>query len=160
MAHLEDLSGDSAIKVLRIFLNSERLYFDLAKKNLEHDVEILKSAHGRYCVLSSPPWVKWQSYLMFLEQNYDAELLDEDDLDYTDQVAQFVRVMVSDLSLAVDCSDLEVYSPTSESPWDKINRVISPSEGRIIRQLIVNDRSFYLPDVNMIFLSRYSINHC
>ncbi|MEQ1878778.1 MAG: ChaN family lipoprotein, partial [Bdellovibrionia bacterium] len=71
-----------------LFQNSERLYFTLARKGQEAAVHLLRRGN-RFCVLSSPPWVKWQSYLMFLENSLDRDLLEEiGEIDLTAYIRQ------------------------------------------------------------------------
>ena len=56
------------LRTITIFLNAERTYFQLARRGLENAVDVVRFSKDRFCVISSPPWVQWQSYLLFLDQ--------------------------------------------------------------------------------------------
>lgn len=150
-----------SIPLTFIYQNSEQLYFRLAKQSKETDVEILKSGRDKFCVLGSPPWVKWQSYLMYLEHTYDQDLEEEDaedSLDFTDHVHGLIQLIVSDLSLHVSTNELAVYSP-KENFWELLQKSLSVEDLRLAEYMISNDRSFFLPEAGFLYLSRYSLNH-
>lgn len=52
-------------KPLLLFQSSESLYFSLARRRRELSVEVMKASRRRYCLMTTPPWVKWQWYLLF-----------------------------------------------------------------------------------------------
>ncbi|MEZ4872599.1 MAG: hypothetical protein R2827_10275 [Bdellovibrionales bacterium] len=61
----------------------------------------MKGPRNKWCVLRAPPWVQWQSYLMFLQQTMDVDLDDEDihDADYTDYLHEQLQFLLKDLHL-------------------------------------------------------------
>ena len=69
----EELS-DIKYNDLIIYQDSEKLYFRLAQKYLETKTEVIRLDKRSFCVLGSPPWVTWQSYLIFLEKSFDDAL--------------------------------------------------------------------------------------
>lgn len=146
-------------RVLRILQNSEHLYFRLAKKGLEQKVEVMRAGPSLYCILSSPPWVKWQSYLMYLEQAYDHDLDEEEELDYTDHINSFVQFLSDEIGEDIDVNRLAVYSPDKEDALELLEEKMSETELRMVHFLIENDRSFYLPRNHFLYLSRSTINH-
>src|SRR5205814_1278322 len=48
-------------KFLFVFQNSEKIYFQLLKKEIEHQVDVVRRGGNQFCLLSVPPWVKWQN---------------------------------------------------------------------------------------------------
>ena len=147
-------------KVVRVFLNSEKLYFKLAGQQLENQIEVMKSSRHRYCLLTSPPWVKWQGYLMYLEQAYDRDLLEDDIIDFTDRVGQLVSLIAKDVRVPVALKNLAVYRGADDNFWFHISNHLSVKDLKTVENLIVGDRSFLIPQLKIAFLSRASINHC
>ncbi|MCB0414450.1 MAG: ChaN family lipoprotein [Bdellovibrionales bacterium] len=152
---------DSQLKVTTVFQNSDELYFKLARQNIENKIDVLKSSHRRYCIVGSPPWVKWQSYLMFLEQSFDLEIFEEDEdlQDYTDYVGEQIQFLAKDLGFQVNLDDLAVYCPDNEEFKKKLEDVANREKGRIIRYHIENDKSYYCPEDGYLYLSRLTVNH-
>lgn len=147
-------------KPLILMQNPEELYFRMARKGLEGQVEWLRASRRRFCHISSPPWVKWQSYLMFLEHNFDRGLQDsEEELDLTDQLGSLVVFLCRDLNVHVSVDELAVYSPGQLSVENLMTKPLSKSERAIALRLIQEDRSFYIPEQGLVYLSRLSINH-
>lgn len=153
---------------LILFQNAEELYFRLARQGLESEVEWLSRSKRHFCHISSPPWVKWQSYLMFLEHNFDHGLLEvEDDeeedsdeeLDLTDQLSGLVQFLSRDLKLKISVDELAVYSPGQLSIESILQKELPASQKRMAHKLVQEDRSFYIPEVGLLYLSRLSINH-
>ncbi|MCB0361673.1 MAG: ChaN family lipoprotein, partial [Bdellovibrionales bacterium] len=146
-------------KILRIFLNSERLYFRQARKGLVKPQGILRSSGDRYCLLTAPPWAKWQSYLMFLEQTYDRELGESGGIDYTDHLAALIRLAGEDLGIKFKVHDIAVYSSEDRSFYLKSVRHLPRNFEKIVKRLVSSDRSFYIPRGGIFYLSRPSVNH-
>jgi uncharacterized iron-regulated protein len=136
----------------------ERLYFQLAAKDRESSVEILRAPHGRYCLMVSPPWMKWQSYLMFLEQAYDRDLQEELAIDYTEHVVSLIQVLESDLGIEFGKSQIQVYTPTSKTSLLRSRLVPAAQEKALVYQL-EHDLSFFVPRKGWLYLSRPTINH-
>ena len=148
-----------------IHQNSEKLYFEWAERSPETPVEVMRSEEGQFCVLTSPPWVKWQSYLIYLERTHDQHLdFDGEELieniDYTDSINSLVQFLANDLELEVDTSDLCVYSPVDQDYLDSyLSQKMTPEELEVVRWKMNNDRSFYIPHEGIVYLSRGTINH-
>jgi len=138
-------------RVVRVFQDSERLYFRFLKKSKSFDSFVLRRGLS-FCWNVSPPWVKWQSYLIHLEKTSDQEL-EDDDLDYEDHIKAFVKWMCQDLELSVSYNQLEVYTPKTFSGV----RTEIPTE--IFKELVFSERSFLLNPQGKIYLSRPSVNH-
>lgn len=155
-------SGRRRPQDLVIHLNPDRVYFQLASQGLELSVDVVKFSRAEFCVLGSPPWVPWQSYLLFLDRAVDADLSradDDDDFDPTDQVAALIRLAAHDLSVEVSLDQLSVYSSDDNRIWQYLERHLALRERQLARQLLATGRTFYMPKIGVGFLSRSTVNH-
>lgn len=144
--------------VMIYFQNVDELYFRFFRRL--HQSDLLWTSQNRFCRLASPPWVKWQSYLMFLESQIDQDLESEwEPLDLTDRVGELVQVFCKDLKLKVSLNPLAVYSSYQENWLKEGSSLLSVAERQVLNHLIEKDRSFYLVSHRSLYLSRLSINH-
>ncbi len=142
-----------------LFQDVEKLYFQLARSQRDGQVEFLKSSHGRFCLMVSPPWMKWQSYLMYLEQAYDQDLQEDLAVDYSDHVASLIQLLASDLRVSISKAAVQVFCPSSKT---SLNRQKVSLPKRLSRALVYHFEhglSFYLPEKQWLYLSRPTINH-
>jgi len=142
------------LKVTIVFQNAEELYFSAAKKGL--DVDVLKLMAGKYCVLGSPPWVKWQSYLMYLEEAYDQEI---EGLDIQDQFHSWLQFFIRDLNLSISVPEVSVHSGQDSTFGKNLKKILRGNNLKLAEKLIDADRSFFIPEPPLAYLSRYSLNH-
>lgn len=146
--------------LMLIYQNAETLYFQLAENKKENRVDVLKASGPRFCIMGAPPWVKWQSYLMYLEQTYDRDIAEEEGIDYTEYMVQLIEFAGLDLKLSFSAaSDVQVYDAGYELFWEFLSKELSLNDRKIARYLIKTDRSFFLPKEGKFYLSRYSLNH-
>jgi hypothetical protein len=149
-------------KIIRIFQNSEALYFKMAALGKEQDAELLRRGSDKYCIQSSPPWVKWQSYLIYLEHSEDLSLQHEDGIpsEATDQIKEYTQLLMNDLqdSAPVNLDDLAVYSGGDDRVVLSFQSLAAPLK-TLAREHVRAERSFYLPEAGFSYLSRASVNH-
>lgn len=145
--------------VVVIHQDVERLYFKLAKQKREGQVEMMKASGNRYCLMVSPPWMKWQSYLMFLEQAYDRDLQEDLAIDYTDHIVSLVEVLESDLKIETKKSNLQVYCSNSKTSLDRLRLSLPKRQERALVYHLEHDQSFLVPQSGWLYLSRPTINH-
>jgi hypothetical protein len=160
--HLSLKGRETAVTV---HLNSERVYFQLANRGLEADVDVVKFNDRSFCILSTPPWVKWQSYLLFLDRMmlHDADLrLDEEsDFDPTDQVALLVRLAAQDLKLEKQfqrINDLAVYGENDETIWREVAKRVDKKERATAHELLRSGQRFFLPQGGIAYQPKATIN--
>lgn len=141
--------------------DNERLYFKLAAKKQESGADILRSstAQPNFCLMVSPPWMKWQSYLMYLEQAYDRDLQEDLAIDYTDHVVSLIQVLETDLKAEIKKSNVQVYCPNSRTPLARLRLSLSAKQEKALVYYVENDLSFYIPQRGWLYLSRPTINH-
>lgn len=147
-------------KIFRLFQNAEKIYFQILEKELESSVDVVELSHDAFCLLNVPPWVKWQNYLMYLEHTYDPGLEDEEEsVDYTDHVGNYVKIISEELGEEVSCDDLSVYTAQDQQLWDRLQEKFGPRDLKWIETLIEDGNSFYLPGLGIGYLARPTVNH-
>ncbi|UYL08224.1 ChaN family lipoprotein [Bdellovibrio sp. SKB1291214] len=171
----KNLGKPFAKKVLSIFQNAEKIYFQLLNQGAENITDLIRINRNTFCLMSVPPWVKWQNYLMYLEQTYDEGLRfqmdDEDDdwdedensdfepIDFTDHVGRYVKIMAEELGLEVSLSALSVYTAHDDSFWSQVRENYDLKKQTFIQRLIEDEYSFYLPEISAAYLARGTVNH-
>lgn len=58
---------ENSRKPLRVFSNVDKYYFDLDPDKIHRRDEYLSLGGEDYCVINSPPWIKWQSQSLWEE---------------------------------------------------------------------------------------------
>ncbi len=131
----------------------------------------MEIARNKYCILSAPPWIKWQSYKTWLEDNSD--LLDDPSdhegeggardfyhqvLDLAQRIASFLGLKPRELDLfsvltAGDVNAIEVLEKYSKS----LDHPNTPARA-LIRAEIVENQSCFLPEPSVLYLSDLSEN--
>lgn len=145
------------VNVLKVYQNIDNIYFQLMQQNKEAEVDVVRLSDGDYCLLNVPPWVKWQSYLMFLEKKYDSEI-EEENPDYTDYVDQYIKVISKELDMQIDSKNLSVYTSNDFSFLKKMKKELTDKEFAFYELLIEEEKSFYLPKLGIGYLGRITIN--
>jgi hypothetical protein len=146
------------VKLTTVYLNPEKLYFQLYKKNQDHATTVVRFSQGEFCLIESPPWVKWQSYLIYLNEYYDESLDDDGNVDYSEHVLSLVHIIASDLSISVD-DNLTVYSFNDLDFMDILEERLSVQDFASLKERVSNDISCYIPQLKMAFLARGTVNY-
>ncbi len=144
---------------VRILLNSEDLYFELAEHAVEDRFDVLK-LEDRFCILSSPPWVKWQSYLLSL-QELDDEFIDdceEWDVDLTEYIAQLLSLLVADFELPDMNSTLSVYSSSEMDLEHMYQQNLGKEDLKRLEYVIATEKNLVLPTQGVQYLGRTTVN--
>ncbi|MES3038764.1 MAG: ChaN family lipoprotein, partial [Bdellovibrionota bacterium] len=149
---------------LRVFQNPEQLFFNFLEQSSKVP-QLVKKNESTFALLSVPPWVKWQSYLIFLERSQDSGLLDDewddDDeyYDHSDEVAQMIRVLATDLKLPFNVDHLAVATLEDAS----LERAMAQTKPRahkdVLKIFIRHEVPFLIPKDQLIYLPRMSVNH-
>lgn len=145
------------LNVLKIYQNIDNIYFQLMDLNKEADVDVVSLGEKEFCLLNVPPWVKWQTYLMFLEKKYDSEI-EEENPDFTDYVDQYVKVIAKELEIKIDTKNLSVYTSNDFSFLKQIKKELTEKEFAFYELLIEEEKSFYIPSMGIGYLGRMTIN--
>lgn len=145
--------------VVVLFQDVEKLYFQLAEKRREARVDYMKGSNNRFCLMVSPPWMKWQSYLMYLEQAYDRDLQEDIAIDYSDHVASLIELLEGDLKIQVGKSRIQVYCPSSQTSLARLRGSLPKKLHKALVYHLEHDLSFYIREKEWLYLSRPTINH-
>ncbi|MFP5519628.1 MAG: ChaN family lipoprotein [Bdellovibrionia bacterium] len=145
------------LNVIRVFQNPESLYLRQLSRDPSFSEDVMRKGKFDFCLLNVPPWVKYQNYLMYLEETYDFEL--DEDLDFTEHVAKYVKVICEDLKLNISLDLLSVYSNQDDLFWSKIEDSFALKEVKIFEKMIEESKSFYVPEIQAGYLARLSVNH-
>lgn len=148
-----------APQIVTVYLNPEKIYFQMLKKNMEHQVPVIQFSKNEFCLLESPPWVKWQSYLIFLEETSDESLYEDDGaVDYSEHVHALLKLMASDLNL--ECpGETTVHSFNDHDFLDLLAIKVSKENFSFIKRFVQNDIAFYEPGGKRAFLPRGTVNY-
>lgn len=141
-----------------IHQDSSKLYFKLARKKLENEVRVLEKGSQHYCVLTSPPWVKWQSYYFYLEGQGDSPL-DTQLIDWTEPVRGLLKLVIEDLELPMKADDFSVYLFDDHSTPGLLKKRLFKKHLSVAKSLIDQSRGFFVPDGGLFFLSTPTVNH-
>lgn len=140
-----------------IYQSPEILYFKIMEKQKELTTDVVKLHQDKWALNGLPPWIKWQDYLLFLESGYDKKIKIHD-VDPTDTVAGTVDFLTKSFGLNLDTSSLSVYFSDDNKFFDLIEKCPFALKNKIIEN-IREGLSFYVPEIECGYLSRYSINH-
>lgn len=144
-------------ELLVIHQNVERYYWNLVREGLEQLVDVVRVRKDVYCILNTPPWIKLQSHVRWLD--WDAE----GTLESTDEIASYVQ-MISDF-FEIDAprtSNFSVHSPIDSLSLESLERrkLHSKRELRFIGACLGEFKSFFIPRANILYLATLSPNHC
>ncbi len=143
--------------VVSLYLNPEKVYFQLLKKNKVEQVRILRFQENQFCQIESPPWVKWQSYLLFLEETLDLAL-EEEGRDYSEHIATLLQIMSSDFAVKIS-TDVSVASFSDNDFLDVLHEKLQKEHFVLARRLIESDISFFEPQTQRAYLARGTVNY-
>jgi hypothetical protein len=142
-------------KILQVFQNSDDLYFRHPPRVERSEGEVFKLDDRNYCLQNVSPWMKWQSYYLFLESSSEGEF--EDDLDLTDYVLGLARVLSESLEIPLDLNRVSVLTSQDRLLWESL-RKMRDEEAYLFQSLIRESLSFVRSDSGWSYLSRISAN--
>lgn len=141
--------------VLWVFQNSDELYFRHPPKAEKREGEIFKLDDKTFCLQNVSPWVKWQSYYLFLEASGETDF--DEDLDLTEYVWGLSKVLGETLSIPVNLNEASVFTSQDRALWDFLKKM-TDKEIEIFQGLIRESMSFVRRDKGWAFLGRISAN--
>ena len=94
---------------------------------------------------------------MYLENKYDHEIENES-LDFTDYIDQYIRLIAQELKLNIDSKNLSVYSSFDFSFLKRLHQNTTRDEYNFYKMLIEEERTFYIPRLGFGYLGRSTIN--
>ncbi len=151
---------------LILYQNSETLYWKLARLGIENKTEAVRLSQNRYCLMNSTPWVKLQSYLLWLEHGEDLLCTHNNEqdpeehphsaFDYSHEIAELAQRITEFLKLPP--VNLESFEVHTMEDLRFLDRYASLRKWEI-RRWILHSKSCYLPEKRIIYLARLDVNH-
>ncbi len=149
------------IKCTYVFQNSDSLYFRRPHPS-DHEL-ILKGPKSFYCLQNVPPWVKWQTYLLFLDVKEDREI--EESHELTDHVVDLAKILAQELGLTLNENEFNVLTNDEATLWENLKKEASgrglpagSSPQYLFENFIAEGMSFVSPELEWAYLSRISVN--
>ncbi len=155
---------------LIIYQNNENIYWELARRGLEQETDVVVIDENKFCVITTPPVIKFQSFLNWIEntrelaspypKSWGPEWTGNCDL-YA-QILDLVRIITEFLGIDVaGLDDFTVYSTADLDFLDDLrdNYKLTLSEIRTIAEHIGNNESYFIEKANIIYIANLSINH-
>lgn len=145
-------------KRLLIYQSAHEIYWQLAEKGREQDIELVRIAADAYALLGTTPIIAQQSFLNWVDVDpeEDLESPEENFKEYCRVIGSFFGIP---LGSALD--DVEVTTVVNLSFLDRLRRRgdFSAADMRRIKQQILNSESYFIPRAKMVYLGKLSINH-
>ena len=158
-------------KVVRVVANIDQYYFSLnfpSEFTISHYLYLKKNL---YCLMDTPPWVKWHSYTFWEEQRSDSVQLDRGarryneimiDLDY--HVLSLVSDLVKFFKFSSNPVILTLFNIVSGAPEKVIRqaqqqKLVAPYALKTVAVRLALDEFFYVDKSKTILLTRVSLNN-
>lgn len=137
---------DRRLKVQTVFQSPDEVYFKWMQQKRSM-TDFLKLGQNRWAVMAVLPWVKWQNYLLWLE-NSASIVADTEDagIDLTDHIARFVRFLSEAMKLPADSSELSIYD-ISAVDSKKEFKGLDPQLRIKIKNDITDQKSCFVPEL-------------
>lgn len=104
-------------KIITIHQNYDDLYWKLIHEKKENKAEVVQLKKGVFCILNTAPWVKLQSHLNSIEENFEAE----EAQDSSDTIFQLIEGIAYFLGLKKNQigngSDLDIRSTSNTGSY-------------------------------------------
>ena len=144
-------------KISVIFQSPEIVYFKIMEDRLEASTDVVQLSKNQWALTGMSPWVKWQDYQLYLESGFDKKIKRVEH-DLTDTVALTVNLVSDSLGLKTDLSALSVYASLDSSFLEQLDRLPRTVRVRIL-ETIQDGNSTYIPELQVAFLARLTVNH-
>lgn len=159
------------IKSTIIHQNLDEVYWKLIQQ--EHEQGIVKFNDDEYCIISAPPWIKYESMIYWYENLSDdpdfdiheyiiekgAKIFNEDTNDNFLNISLEIINHLHLTEIIEDIEDFNLYDHTNlEYIEERLERNLSPGLFKFYQGLITKNKSFRLPDSNTYYCSSYSMN--
>ncbi len=154
-------------KSLIIHQNSEKFYWKLVEQGVEQLVDVVRVKKGVYCVMNTPPWVKLQSHVKWVEllsESQERELLDPTDavhkLEHTHEIEDLIKHLGEFLEVNTDgFDDFQIKGPFDLSFLSSLSKKYTKRELNLLVYYFTQFKSLYIPEGNLLFLTSLNLNH-
>lgn len=166
-------------QITKILTNIDQYFFKLFHDKPSMSTEYLELKKGVYCIMNSPPWVKWQSYTTWEElRGIDSDINFQDDMGieeefelYTEQTydldyhfLSIVKSLAKFIGAQVNENDLSSFSIYTTMYSNELDLIDFPKDNRTsdiktILERVNEDGVYFLSDPNTILITQPSINN-
>ncbi len=140
-----------------VYQSPEIIYFKVMEEQKEMTTDVVRLSKNQWALNVLPPWVKWQDFLLYLESGYDKKIKRAEH-DLTDSVAHSVTLLCDSFGFKVDTSSFSVYSSMDDSFFDQVDSLPLTLRKRVLENC-QEGHSFYIPELQIAYVSRLSVNH-
>ena len=164
-AALDTRLDGRAPRRLVVYQNSDALYWDLARRGVESDTQVLRLGRDRFCVLEVPPYVKLQSYLGWEQaqerwtedSSFDAE---SDGPSCAAILAHLASHLATFIGVPAVDAHVDVFGQFDAAFFDALAAAdLRPELQRELQLHVFSNRSVWVPELNSVYLPYFSINH-
>lgn len=166
LSHLPQQLKHFNLKSTVLYQNSETVILRRLKKGIE-PYSIFKLEKDIFLINNTPPWIKMQSYLTFLEHGSEAFYMrygfteskeDLEEIDYSATVQNYIKALkdVFNLHNKPD-DDFQVYTMEVLSFLE--NPYFKREPGKTFSKIIKNDRSLFMTFGKTIYTVFLDLNH-
>ena len=145
------------VNLCTVYQSPEIIYFRIMEEQKEQTTDVVRLSEDQWALNVLPPWVKWQDFLLYLESGYDKKIKRLDH-DLTDSVSHSVALLSDSFGFKIDTDSLSVYSSMDESFFDQVDKLSLAVRKRVLEN-VQDGQSFYIPEIQVAYLSRLSVNH-
>lgn len=170
---------------LLIYQNSDSIYWKLASRGLEQATDAVLVRPGAYCIVNATPFVKLASYALWeghraqasrlahegllagsqgtpvwMEDASDGDDAPEPESDTSDTFSLFVEAIARFFDLHV-APDVTILTPHEGNLMQRLVRDLRSRDEDFMHEtaaLMVNGRSFYVPQIRTVYLGTLSLN--
>lgn len=151
--------------------NADAIWWKLAERGLEREVDVVRIAEGCFCVFSATPLVKLQSYVNW-EQNHDELCVaphpewrrgggGEADADHVERMHEMVRTIAGFLELPPEgLDDFSLYTLDDLDFLEILRRDprFGKAELAAIERQVREAESTFVPKANIIYLADLTVH--
>jgi hypothetical protein len=152
--HFPSLFKKQKDQCLFVLQNADDLYFQKPPKK-EKEVSLLKYGSNFFCQQSVAPWIKWQSYLLFLETLEDAEF--EEGFDISEHIIKLSGSLSQELRWDFQSDAVSALTIDDPQLWKKM-KLCSANERRILEKMVQEGFSIVSNQRSWSFLGRMTVN--
>ncbi len=162
-------AGVENVEPLVIFQNSETIFWKMHRRRLQHKVDVVQRGRNRFCINSTPPWVKLHSSI-FWERNR-ADLLESlfgdgkegvdggaDAVEYSEHQAAMIRLVAG--YFGIDPPGMDDFTVLTLVELDRVITSLSRlPQFAALQPLLLARESLFIPEQRIIFLRGPDMNY-
>lgn len=165
-------------KILRILTNIDKYSLQGSPRTLSQSTEYLHLKENLLCILNTPPWIKWKSYVLWEEMkntnihfsdelftsNDDSDLFTEESFDVDYHIFNITKDLMFFLNIKIDLSKIGNFNSIHLPDDDffsstKKELALTKKEIKSIRERLGIDGFYFLPHNHLFIFSDYLLNN-